>query len=98
MKKIMPVMKLMTPSTVMKITNPAGLSERCGVSTTEKIGGSRCGSLSEAMGPNIGRHGQEVTFEQDPSAPEKGARRQSCQGQGAEETGGRRQKGRSQGA
>ena len=36
----------------------AGLSERCGVSTTEKIGGSRCGSLSDAMAPNIGEYGR----------------------------------------
>ena len=36
----MPVTKLMPPSTTMKIRNPFRLSERCGVSTAEKIVGS----------------------------------------------------------
>ena len=36
----MPVAKLMPPSTSMNIRKPVGLSDRCGVSTAEKIVGS----------------------------------------------------------
>ena len=74
-----PVMKLMPPSTIMKITNPVGPSERCGVSTAEKIVGSRCGSLSDAMAPQY-REGmarktpRKVAFERRPQATLKKAR------------------------
>ena len=50
----MPVTKLIPPSTAMKIRNPVGESERCGVNTAEKIVGSGFGSLSGVMPLNIG--------------------------------------------
>ena len=45
----MPVAKLMPPSTIINIRKPVRLSERCGVSTAEKIVGSGIGSLSAVM-------------------------------------------------
>ena len=50
----MPVTKLMPPSTAMKIRKPVGLSERCGVSTAEKIVGS--GGLLWSV---VERHGAQ---------------------------------------
>ena len=49
----MPVAKLMTPSTIINIRKPLRLSERCGVSTAEKIVGS--------VGPVVVRcHGRSL--------------------------------------
>ena len=46
----------------MKIRKPVGPSERCGVSTAEKIVGSRCGSLSGgSWGPLYGNNGAQDT-------------------------------------
>src|SRR3954471_20724966 len=50
----MPAAKLMPPSTSMKIRKPVGPSERCGVSSAEKIVGSELRSLSEVIRLTIG--------------------------------------------
>ena len=82
----MPETKLMPPSTSMKIRNPVGLSERCGVSTAEKIARVRdCGRRCRMPWRlTIGRAwSQEVTSSKPASAPvENGAcrRKTACQG------------------
>src|SRR6266550_3855965 len=52
-RNVVPVTRLIPPATSINAKKPLRLSERCGVSTAEKIAGSRVGSLSGDMGLSI---------------------------------------------
>ena len=72
----------MPPSTSMNNRNPAGLSERCGVSTAEKIVGSRSGGRCRASWRSLyGNNGAQDTSQGGPqngAARRRGERRRAC--------------------
>src|SRR5262249_47359185 len=67
-RKKMPAVKLMPPSTSMKIKKPSGPSDRCGVGTGEKIVGSGGGALSGGLPVDIGET-------RGPKTPKKATKR-----------------------
>src|SRR4051794_41081261 len=87
--KTTPVAKLAAPRQAIRIRNPVGPSERCGVRVAEKIGGSLRGSLSEVMAVIIKKDGQK----DDRAADQGGEERQGRYSQRPAQTGRRGRQG-----
>src|SRR6185437_2904141 len=87
--KTTPVTKLAPPKTSISSRKPVDPSERCGVSTAEKIVGSSRVSLSDVITLIIKKHGQKI----DRATDQGGEKGQGCRAQGAAQAGRRGQEG-----